>query len=121
MKSIVLSLLLATAWAWAQSPATEFPDGTAVVAPDALKDAVADKVFAVKASKGPTWRWQFNANGFFYINIGNFSDSGKWTVKDSALCTEGKQIKASCNEVRARGAELYLKRDNGDVVRLEPH
>jgi hypothetical protein len=119
MKYLALPILLISSMAWAQSSPTEFPDGATAVAPEALKGSVADKVFAVKPSKGPTWRWQFNANGYFFINIGNFSDSGKWEAKDSSLCTEGKQIKASCNEVRAKGAELYLKRDNGEVVRLE--
>jgi hypothetical protein len=120
MRAIVASLLLASSPAWAQALATEFPEGAVAVNPDALKASVSDKVFAVKASRGPAWRWQFNADGFFFINIGNFSDSGKWSIKDSALCSEGKQIKASCNEVRAKGQELFLKRDNGEIVKLEP-
>lgn len=119
MKSLALPFLLFSTAALAQSSPTEFPEGATAVAPEALKGSVADKVFSVKPSKGERWRWQFNANGYFYINIGNFSDSGKWETKDSSLCTEGKQIKASCNEVRAKGAELYLKRDNGEVVKLE--
>lgn len=119
MKAIFLSLVLASSLASAQPAPTQFPEGAAAVTPDALKDAVAGKVFAVKASRGPMWRWQFDANGVFFINIGSFSDSGKWSTKDSALCTEGRQIKASCNEVQTKDQELYLKRDNGEVVKLD--
>ena len=36
------------------------------------------------------------------------------------MCSEGKQIKSGCNEVRALGTDLYLKRDNGEVVKMTP-
>ncbi|MEN9539723.1 MAG: hypothetical protein RLZZ126_1958 [Pseudomonadota bacterium] len=100
--------------------AQSFPEGGAPLAPDALSGSVSGKVFAVKPAQGSVWRWQFDANGYFFINIGNFKDSGKWSAKDSALCTEGRQIKFSCNEVRMAGGSLYLKRDSGEVVKLEP-
>lgn len=116
-----MSLLVATsAQAFAQTTPSTFPDDAAALAPAALQDALAGKVYAVKMATGPDWRWEFNANGYFYFNAGSFSDRGKWSVKDSTLCSEGKQIKASCNEVRQRGTALYLKRDNGDVVMMTP-
>jgi hypothetical protein len=31
-----------------------------------------------------------------------------------------KETTASCNEVREQGQRLYLKRDNGDVIVLNP-
>ncbi|MCA0242680.1 MAG: hypothetical protein LCI02_17660 [Proteobacteria bacterium] len=120
MKAIVLPLLLACPLSWAQPAPSEFPDGAAAVTPESLKGFVSDKVFAVNASKGPPWRLQFNADGLFYVNIGYFSDTGRWTIKDGSLCTEAPKIRPSCNEVRAKGQELYLKRDNGEIVKLEP-
>ena len=118
MKAFAFSLLVATSLASAQSPTTEFPEGAVIVTQDALKESLSGKVYSVKPASGPSWRWQFNANGFFFINVGNFSDSGKWSTKDSTLCSEGKQIKANCNEVRIHNTDLYLKRDNGEVVKL---
>lgn len=98
--------------------AQDFPAGSAPLAPENLESTLSGKVFSVKPASGDVWRWQFNANGYHYINIGSFSDSGKWSTKESALCTEGRQIKFSCNEVRAVAGELYLKRDSGEVVKL---
>ena len=118
MKLMPVFLVLASSVAFAQSIPTDFPEGATTFGTDALKSAVSGKVFTVKAAKGPNWRWQFNPDGFFYINVGSFSDSGKWSTKESALCSEGRQIKYSCNEVRAHGADLYLKRDSGEVVRM---
>ncbi|MBU6259814.1 MAG: hypothetical protein KGL18_20180 [Burkholderiales bacterium] len=118
MKSSVLSLWFVSTLACAQSVPTEFPQQAAPMAPQALTAALAGKVYSVKPAKGPDWRWQFKADGYFFINVGNFSDSGKWSVKDSALCSEGRYIKASCNEVRVDGHDLYLKRDSGEVVKM---
>lgn len=99
--------------------AADFPAGSVPLTPDALSNAVAGKVFSVKASKGPVWRWQFTTNGAFAIAIGDFADEGRWSTKGSSLCTEGKKIKFSCNEVRTLTTELYLLRDNGEIIKLE--
>ena len=98
--------------------AQEFPEGSAPLTQESLSTTVAGKVFSVKTAQGPAWRWQFKTDGYFFINIGSFSDSGKWTTKESALCTEGSKIKYSCNEVRNLGGDLMLKRDNGEIVKL---
>lgn len=119
MRLVCCSLLLVVAGAvQAASAPTNFPDGSADVAPDALKAAIAGKVFSVQPADGPQWRWQFRDNGYFFINAGSFSDSGKWSVKGSSLCTEGQKIAASCNAVREEDGTLYLKRDSGEVVKM---
>ena len=100
--------------------AEDFPDGSATLTPESVSSAVAGRVFAVKTAQGSSWRWQFKTDGYFYINIGSFSDTGKWTAKDSSLCTEARQIKYSCNELRTVGQDLLLKRDNGEIVKLVP-
>jgi hypothetical protein len=119
MRLVCCSLLLVLAGAaQAASAPTNFPDGSANLAPDALRAAIADKVFSVQAAEGPQWRWQFKGNGYFFINIGNFSDSGKWSTQGSSLCTEGHKIAASCNAVREKDGTLYLKRDSGEIVKM---
>ena len=87
---------------------------------EVLKTAVEDKVFTVEPAKGTPWRLQYNANGYFYVNVGNFADSGKWSAKDSTLCTEGKQIRYFCNEFRMKDGVLFMKRENGEVVKFTP-
>ncbi len=118
MRWTLVPFLLVPACVLAQNSLPAFPEGAAPLSPEALQTAVAGKVFSVKPASGPAWRWQINANGYFFINAGNFSDTGKWSVKDSTFCSEGRQIKAGCNEMRSAGGELYLKRDSGEVVKL---
>ncbi len=112
--------LLAGCLASTAAIAEDFPDGSATLSPESVSAAVAGKVFSVKTAQGSTWRWQFKTDGYFFINIGSFSDTGKWTAKESSLCTEARQIKYSCNELRTVGQDLLLKRDNGEVVKLVP-
>lgn len=118
MKTTLLLLMAATTAAFAEPAPREFPVDAGALTAAALQDALSGKTYAVKPAEGPNWRWQFNANGYFFLNVGDFSDSGKWSAKEGALCSEGRKINASCNEVRRQGADLYLKRDNGEVVRM---
>lgn len=120
MKLTFFGLIFAGVHALAGAATTTFPEGATVLTTAALQEAVAGKVFNVVADSGPDWRWEFKANGYFFINVGSLRDTGPWTAKESALCTEGKYIKASCNEVRQLGTNLYLKRDNGNVVPMTP-
>mgnify|MGYP001003140650 CR=1 FL=1 len=122
MRTLVLSLLAATAasCAFSQTATGGFPDGAMPLAPDDLAKALGDKLFHVQPASGPAWRLQYNANGYWFVNVGTFSDTGKWSVKDSTICAEGKQIAASCSDVRTKDGALYLKRGSGEIVKLEP-
>lgn len=117
MKIAPIALLVSTA-AVAQSGSTDFPAEAAPMAPEQLQAAVSGKVFSVKPASGAAWRWQFDPSGHFFINIGSFADKGQWSIKDSTLCSEASKIKYACNEIRAAGSDMYMKRDSGEVVRL---
>jgi len=97
---------------------TGFPEGAEPLTPEALKTALAGKTFKVAPAQGSAWRWQFDANGHFFLNVGNYSNSGKWSTKDSSICQDtGKST--GCNEVRSKDDALYLKRDSGEIVALQ--
>ena len=119
MKSSIVLATLVSSSVFAQEAVTQFPDGATVMSADALKAAVADKVFLARPAKGDPWRMQYNANGFFYVNVGNFSDNGKWSVKDSTVCTEGRVVKYFCNEFQIKDGTLYMKRESGEVLKFE--
>lgn len=113
----IAAILLCTTNAVAQ-PAQTFPEVAETPAADTLREALAGKVFAVTPSKGQNWRWQFDGNGFFFLNIGSFHNSGKWSTKDGAVCQDsGKST--GCNEVRIKDGVLHLKRDSGEIVVLQ--
>jgi hypothetical protein len=120
----LLSLLLISAAALtvganAIAQTTTFPEGAEPLTPDALREALAGKVFSITPAKGSTWRWEFKDNGYFFLNVGGFSDSGKWSTKESSVCQDsGKNM--GCNEMRQKDNVLYLKRDNGEIVTFKP-
>ncbi len=122
MHRVALFLAVAAACgpAVAQTAPPAFPEGATPLAADDLTKALSDKVFHVQPASGPAWRLQYNANGYWFIDVGAFRDTGKWVAKDSTVCGEGRQIRASCNEIRTKDGTLYMKRDSGEVVKLEP-
>ncbi len=80
-------------------PDQPFPEGAELLTPEALREALSGKVFSISPAQGPTWRWQFDANGYFFLNVGQFSNSGKWSTKEGSVCQDtGKHI--GCNEMR---------------------
>lgn len=115
--SLAATLALASGSALAQA-ATDFPEGAEPLAPEALSEAVSGKVFIVKPAKGLQWRWQFNANGYAYLNIGRRAITSQWSTKDSSLCQSGGNT--GCNEMRRKDNVLYIKRDSGEVVAFQP-
>lgn len=120
MKALTLPLLVAASQVFAQAAEKVFPEAAVSITPAALSEALAGKVYTAKLADGSSWRWQFKSDGYFFFNSGGFSDTGKWSVKESALCSEGKKIQASCNEIRMQGSDMFLERDNGDVIKLSP-
>ncbi len=119
-RSILFLLASAASCAFAQTALTSFPEGAVPLTAEDLGKALTDKVFHVQPASGAPWRVQYNANGYWFINAGSFADSGKWSVKDSTVCGEGRQLKPACNEIRTKDGTLYLKRESGEVVKFEP-
>jgi hypothetical protein len=118
MRALPILFLLLSTKAFAQTPQAEFPADAVALSASELQDRLSGKVYSLKPAAGDEWRWEFKSGGVFFINIGRFSDSGKWAVQDSKVCSEGSKIKASCNEIRQLGSVLLLKRDSGEVVAM---
>jgi hypothetical protein len=125
MRLSVIGFALCSAFFAATVPAQtgpqDFPADAQPLPADAVKARTTDKVFKVALANGNSWRLEYRANGMFFINVApsGYSDSGKWRPEDSKICSEPQKSKASCNEVRLLGDALYLKRDNGEVIKLE--
>jgi hypothetical protein len=55
------------------------------------------------------------------VNVGNFSDSGKWRVEGSSVCVDWKKAPPSCSDARLTGDILYMKRTStGEIVAMHP-
>ena len=118
-----LALFTAATVVQAQAPATppDFPTDAQPLTAEALQKRLSGKVFSVKTAAGAPWRLQFQGSGYYFINAGNYSDSGKWRTEQSTLCTEPQKRPAACNDMRLAGDALYLKRDSGEIVKFEPN
>ena len=122
-RNATLVLLMSASAVLAQVPAIprEFPADAQSLTADDLRQRLSGKVFKVNTAAGAAWRLQYQAGGSFYINVGSFSDSGKWRTEESKLCSEPQKSPAACNEMRLVGDALYLKRDSGEIIKLEPN
>ena len=124
LESPIVAAVLAAGAAAAPGVAgapTEFPGDAQSISAADLARKVSGKVFSVDLQNGMRWRLDYKANGYLFVNVSNgMATSGPWRAEDGRLCTHMRGGSASCNEVREQGQRLYLKRDNGDVIALNP-
>lgn len=100
---------------------TEFPADAQPLSAADLARKVSGKVFNVELQNGIRWRLDYKTNGYLFVNVSNgMATSGPWRAEEGRLCTHMRGGSASCNEVREQGQRLYVKRDNGDVIALNP-
>ena len=121
MKTVLFTVLAAAATTAAAQATAGFPEGAVAPASAELHDRLAGKVFDVKLSDGASWRLEYKANGYFFINTSRgFSDSGEWKAEDGRLCSKGRKIAGNCSEIRVKDGGIYMQRDSGEVVRFVP-
>ena len=64
-----LALLVMPLFAFAQSPMpTEFPIDAVATSADDLRGRISGKVFKVKLADGTTWRLEYKANGYAFVD-----------------------------------------------------
>ncbi len=119
--SILLSPLLLAACAATAPPPKDFPAGARTPSAAELTTLLRGKSFDAVASNGSSYRTQYagDANGVIVFFSGR-SDSGTWRAEDGRACYTFKTIPSTCSDYRLVGQDLYLKRANGDVVRVTP-
>lgn len=109
--------------AFAQPPVpTTFPDGAVPATAEQLKARLTDRVYGARMTNGDDWRFEYKANGYFFLNTGRgYADSGKWRVEEGKFCAEMQKTGAACSEMRIVNDVPYMKRaSNGEVVALQP-
>ena len=84
-------------------------------------ELIAGKAFSVKLTGGGSWRLEYKAGGYCFVNTsGGFNGKSVWRAQDGKLCSEANGTPEVCNDVRVSGGLLYLKRINGEVIVLTP-
>jgi hypothetical protein len=99
---------------------TEFPRDATPISAEALSRKISGKTFNSQISSGARLRLEYKANGYLFVNAPGYNVSGPWRAEESRICSQMRGSPASCNEVVERGPQLYLRRDNGEVMELNP-
>jgi hypothetical protein len=121
LKPSLMTFLIAVGTLCTAVSAQELPEGSAIPNAADLKKYLDDRVFTVKVPNGSSWRLEFNARGHYFVNVSTgFKGQGNWRTEVGKLCTALRGDKESCNDVRLVAEVLHMKRDNGQVVQLEP-
>ncbi|WP_225783284.1 hypothetical protein [Xenophilus sp. Marseille-Q4582] len=114
----LLPLLLAGCAATAP-PARDFPAGVRAPSASELAGLLRGKSFTFTAGNGVAVRTDYaaEADGVTAYFSGR-SDRGTWRTEDGKVCFQFKVIPSVCNDVRLAGPDMYLRRANGEVVRV---
>lgn len=108
-------LLLPAAIAFAQ--ANGFPADVTTPSAADIQQHLSGKAFDIKLGDGSAWHVQYDTSGNYdFKSSKGFADHGDWQAQDGKVCSKGSKIPYSCNDVRMKGNDMYLKRDNGEVV-----
>jgi hypothetical protein len=113
--SIVAAAFAGAAIAQTAAP-TAFPEASLAPPANELKTRLADKVFKVNLADSSSWRLEFKASGYWFINTSaGFNDSGEWKTEDGKLCTSRKGF-WTCNDARVKGEQIFVKRTSGEII-----
>lgn len=104
------------------SDPAEFAAGAVPISGDVLRQAFSDRKYMVSLADGSSWKLEYKANGYFFVNTSTgFNGSGTWKLDAGKLCTSGKDIPSSCGFVQQRGDSLFMKRSsNGEIIEFRP-
>jgi len=121
MKKLLAFLLLMPTLAFADGAA--FPEGSNAPSASDIQQHLSGKAFDIKLADGTLWHVQYGSSGDFdFKSSKGFSDHGDWHAEDGKICSKGIKIPYSCNDVRMKGDDLYLKRDNNEIIQfVESH
>ena len=101
--------------------AQDFPPGASTPTATELKQLLGDKVFSVKVADGSTWRLEYKASGYMYVDTsGGFRGNGEWKVEDGRICGHIRGRNPGCNDARVLDGIIYLKRDSGEIIKYVP-
>ena len=81
---------------------------------------MAGKVFSVQPAQGASWRLEYRANGYLFLETSaGFRDTGTWRIEGDKLCGHWQKSGAGCSDTRLKDNVLYVKRiSNGEVISL---
>ena len=99
----------------------DFPGDAQPLSAEAVTRRVSGRTFDTQLRDGTRVRLEYKSNGYLFVNAaGGYASSGPWRAEDGRICSQMKGAAASCNEVREQGQRLFVRRDNGEMIALDP-
>lgn len=119
-KLLAISLLIPT---FAFAEAAAFPEGSTAPTASEIQQRLAGKAFDINLADGTMWHVRYgNSGDYDFKSSKGFSDHGDWKADDGKVCSKGSKIPYSCNDVRIKGDDIFLRRDNGEIIQfVESH
>lgn len=124
MKTYSLSIAacvatLAAGCASGPPPAAEFPAGARAPSASEVTTTLRGKSFTLPSPRGALRTDYASEGNRVVLYMAGTSDTGSWRAEDGRVCYEWSKFPAGCNDLRLVGEDLYAKRTNGEVVKVE--
>ncbi|WP_175716579.1 hypothetical protein [Burkholderia anthina] len=121
MTRLLALLLLSPVIAFA-GPA-DFPEGSAAPGAPDIQQRLSGRTFDIRLADDTQCHVRYGNNGDYdFKSSQGFTDHGDWKAGDGRICSKGRKIPHACNDVRVKGDDLYLTRDNGEIIQfVESH
>ena len=117
---VSFAAVLATACASGPPPATEFPAGAKAPSAAEVTNLLRGKSFNIGGSNPMRVDYAKEGNASTIYFQGR-ADNGVWRSEDGRVCYENfRTFPTVCNDVRVVGADIYVKRSNGQVLQAVP-
>ncbi len=106
--------------------AQTFPHDAVAPSDEELRLRITGKTFHATLSGGGRWEVNYRPGGGFTGKTKfkpdgpEDDDEAGWTTQNGKLCRVDLEGATVCNEVRKQGSDLYVQRDDGQVVKIEP-
>jgi hypothetical protein len=107
--------------------AQTFPKDTVPPSAEELRLRITGKSFHARLSGGGTWHVDYKPGGGFHTKTRSspegpepVDEEGGWEVQDGRICRIDLKGATVCNEVRVAGEHLYMQRENGEIVEVDP-
>jgi len=105
---------LACAAAAAQVPSP--PADARVLGGEALEAHLAGHVLHWQSPSGHRFRLQVQRNGFAFIDVDEFRDSGSWRAEADRACWKWREMGEGCNEFVVAAGRLWIRLAGGKLV-----
>ncbi len=95
------------------------PPGAHRLGGEALQARLTGHVLRWNTPSGHRFRLRLERNGFAFIDIDEFSDSGSWRAEPDRACWKWREMGEGCNEFVGGAEGLWIRLAGGALVPVQ--